>query len=159
MYGERTTERAAHPTNSAITMKRRLYGRVSRPDFIETMAHAVTATRRIRRMIRTGSCVVPPSISGAKTARPPRTTRGLYARKDTRAGMERRHDTHPCLAGSTQPESRAPAGGPSFPVPITSLAGHIVCSIHQGPDVIDRPLITRVITVNIPSGPSREPCR
>src|SRR5438132_1681540 len=64
-------ERVDHPRKTATGTKSRLHGRVIRPDFIEAMIQTVAATRRVSRMIRTGRCVVPPLISGAKTARPP----------------------------------------------------------------------------------------
>ena len=70
-------ERVAHPRKIAIGTKSRLHGTVIRPDFNEAMVQTVAATRRVSRMIRTGRCVVPPSMSGAKIVRPPRTTSGL----------------------------------------------------------------------------------
>src|SRR5437660_11493994 len=81
-------ERVAHPRKTATGTKIRLHGTVIRPDLMEAMIHTVAITRRVSRMIRTGTCVVPPLISGAKTARPPRRRKGRrLAGKDPGDGM------------------------------------------------------------------------
>src|SRR5437667_11134182 len=69
-------EKVAHPRKTATGTKSRLHGTVIRPDFIEAMIHTVAASRRVSRIIRTGRWVVPPLISGAKIARPPRRRMG-----------------------------------------------------------------------------------
>src|SRR5437867_7810760 len=65
--------------------KTRVCWTVIRPVLIERRSQAVTAPSRMNRTSKTGRCVVPPSISGAKTVRPPRTTREPKAGKERRA--------------------------------------------------------------------------
>src|SRR5437879_13817632 len=65
--------------------KTRVCWTVIRPVLIESRSQAVTVPSRMNRMSRTGRCVVPPSISGAKTVRPPRTTSEPKAGKEGRA--------------------------------------------------------------------------
>src|SRR2546426_2976758 len=76
VYGDQRMERVAHPRKIASGTSRRVAGTVTRPDFIEAMIHTVAVTRRVSRMTRTGRWVVPPLISGAKIARPPRRRMG-----------------------------------------------------------------------------------
>src|SRR5713101_2906498 len=118
VYGERKTDTTAHPTKTAMMRNSRLGCTASSPDLMERTTHAANAARRTRRIIRTGRWVVPPSISGAKIVRPPKTTSGLEARRDSLAGMWARHDIQQAQRGLHNAKAR----GRTDPSPILLIA-------------------------------------
>src|SRR5437867_2131581 len=105
--------------------KTRVCWTVIRPVLIERRSQAVTAPSRMNRTSKTGRCVVPPSISGAKTVRPPRTTREPKAGKERRAAGSCSgsipHITNPKLLSDLQTQARGRDGsvrGRARPLPI-----------------------------------------
>src|SRR5206468_2812610 len=120
---------------------------VIRPVLIERRSQAVTAPSRMNRMSKTGRCVVPPSISGAKTVRPPRTTREPKAGKERRAAGSSSgsipHITNPKLLSDLQTQARGlPA--PRTRAPCRSgLQRYVVAPVGQVSDIVDLPEIRR----------------
>lgn len=69
-------EKPDHPNNAAMGHHRPVRGMLNVDRQSPTRSQPPNPSKRMSRMIRTGSCVVPPSINGANTVKLPTARQG-----------------------------------------------------------------------------------